>query len=447
MTTVELTAAEAAGADLPTAGPVRLVLTGDELVGHGADRVVRVRTGDVRSVVWLDQPRTQSLLRRGNGPLARFRDLLGLVVVLGDDGPLLACYVHDLAALVSGDGLAHLRSSGVEELAAALGVPVEGAGRTSLDRAAVSAVLVGHRTWHPRTALATPLVVLAGVSGFAAGPGAEEWWGPAGLVVSVVLAALVLSWLLGAQRRLQSALSRAPDLEDRIRFPHADPTSPLASQLQLGGRTVLVWAGWRLSRRRGPLRRGGITRCVVGPELVALLDDRGGAQLVLERSELLPDEQALAELTGACTEAGIQVERRDDQEGSGAAATLLRVSWTFDRAARPDAGLHPVETGSVSLLAPGLLALALLAQALGGTALAAAGSEVGSVVGRAGLVATALLALGLLWTHLSFRRLRARTTRLNPRRVPAPRLDRWRSRVGGPGGGDLVLKPTPQERP
>jgi hypothetical protein len=439
VTQVELRAAEAAGADLPTAGDLRIVLTGDELVGRGAEREIRVRVADVRSLAWLDQARTRALLPRGNGPLAFIRDLLGLVVVIGDEGPLLAFYVHDVATVTAADALAHLRSSGVEELAGALGVPVEGSNRATLDRAAVSSVLVGHRRWHVRTLLATPLVWLAGAAGFAAGPGAEEWWGTAGLVLGLVLATVVTSWLVVAQRALRAAVSRAPDLEDRVRFPATDDPSPLASQLQLGGDQVVVWSGWRLSRRRGPLRRGGITRCLVGPTLTSFLDDRGGAQLVFETSELVPDEASLSALADACGAVGIGLERGEDD---GAAVTLRRQTWTFDRAARPEHDLHPVEHAGVSTLAPVLLPVALVAEALGAIALAAEGSPVGWL----GLATLAALTLAFTWCRLSLRGLRGRTTRANPRHVPAPRLDWWRSRIGGPGGARIVHRPTTQER-
>lgn len=440
MTTVELTAAEAAGADLPAARRGGVVLAEGELVGWGHGREVRVPVSAVRSVVWLDQPRTRALVRPGNGPMALTRDLLGMVVVVGDDGPLLAFFVHDLTPVTAADGPGHLRSSGVEELAAALGVPVEGANRADLDRRAVSRVLVGHRTWHVRGLLATPLVWMAGAAGFAAAPGAEEWWGTAGLLVGLVLAALVTAWLVAAQRALRSAVSRAPDLEDRVRFPDVDDPSPLTSQLQLGSELVLVWSGWRLSRRRGPLRRGGITRCLVGPGLTSFLDDRGGAQLVFETSELVPDEAARTALADACGTAGIRLEQGDDDS---AAVTLRRQAWTFDRSARPEHDLHPAERASVSLLAATLLPVALVAQALGALALAAEGS----LLGWLGLAVLAVLALALLGCHLSFRDLRSRTTRTNPRHVPAPRLDWWRSRVGGPGGVRTVHQPSPQEHP
>ena len=41
----------------------------------------------------------------------------------------------------------------------------------------------------------------------------------------------------------------------------------------------------------------------------------------------------------------------------------------------------------------------------------------------------------LLGTHLSFRAARRSVIRTNPRRVAAPAVDWWRSRIGGPGGG------------
>lgn len=440
MTEVELVSAEAAGADRGEAGSVRIVLEDGELVGYGATRTVRVAAADVRTIVWLDQPRTRSLLRSGNGPLAWFRDLLGLVVVLGDDGPLMSFYVHDFVPVHGGDGQTHLRSSGVEELAAALGVVVEGPAGP-LTRGAVAPVLVGHRTWHLTKLLATPLVVIAGVAGFAAAPGAGSWWGAPALLLSVGLSAVVLAWLFAAQGRLLRATSSAPDADGQVSFPDASEATPLRSRLQLDGTRVTVWSGWRLSRRRGPLLRGGIVRCVVGPDHTRLIDDRGHTQLVLETSELLPDEAAASALAERCDRVGIRVERLTEEPESRGA---LRVQpWTFDRGARPEHGLDPAEDGAVALLAPALLAVAMAIQALGATVLAADGD----VVGWVGLAATALLAVGLLVTHLRFTSLRRRTEHANPRHVPAPRLDWWRSRIGGPGGGRVVFKPSPQERP
>lgn len=437
MIEVELTAAEAAGADLGPARELRIVLADGELVGHGARRTVRVPATDVSSMVWLDQPRTSSLLRRGNGPLSLTRDLLGLVVVLGEAGPLLAFYPHDVATIHAGDGRAHLRSSGVEELAAALGVVVEGPTGT-LDRSAVTSVLVGHRTWHLRKLLATPLVVAAGIAGFAAGPGPEGWWGPWSLLLGILLSSLVIAWLVAAQRALQRAGRWAPAPGDRVPYP-AHPASPFDSRILLGSTSVVAWAGWRLSQRRGPLRRGGITRCRVGPVHTAFLDDRDGAHLVYESKELVPDAAAAAELEAACGQVGIRVERTSEEpEGQ---LTLRVQPWTFDRALGPDHGLDPLEDAALSLMAPTLLALALLAQFLGSVTLAADDSLVGWI----GLVAVAVQSLLLSWTHLRFTSLRRRTRGANPRQVPAPRVDWWRSRIGGPGGASVVFKPSPQE--
>lgn len=438
MTTVEILSAEAAGADRADAEAVRIVLQDDELIGYGAARTVRVRAADVRTIVWLDQPRTRSLLRSGNGPLAWFRDLLGLVVVLGDHGPLMAFYVHDFAPVHGGDGRSHLRSSGVEELAAALGVVVEGPSQP-LRRSDVASVLVGHRTWHTTRLLATPLVVAAGVAGFAAAPGAGSWWGAPSLLLSVALCAVVLGWLFRAQARLLHATGSAPGADGEVTYPDLPDSSPLRSRLELGATTVTVWSGWRLSRRRGPVHRGGIVRCEVGPDHTRLIDDRGHTQLVLETRELVPDEAAVAALTAACDRVGIRVQRvPEEPEKLGA----LRIQpWTFDSAARPEHGLDPVEDGAVSLLASTLLVVALATQALGGIVLAAEGSTVGWV----GLAMTTVLAGGLLATHLRFTALRRRTEQANPRQVPAPRLDWWRSRIGGPGGGRVVYRPTPQE--
>ena len=153
----------------------------------------------------------------------------------------------------------------------------------------------------------------------------------------------------------------------------------------------------------------------------------------------MPDAAAAAELEAACGQVGIRVERTSEEpEGQ---LTLRVQPWTFDRALGPDHGLDPLEDAALSLMAPTLLALALLAQFLGSVTLAADDSLVGWI----GLVAVAVQSLLLSWTHLRFTSLRRRTRGANPRQVPAPRVDWWRSRIGGPGGASVVFKPSPQE--
>lgn len=393
----------AAGRGVPDARSCRVRVDAGALVLDRPGRATQVlaAAGTVTSVEHLEPAQTAAALGRQGSAAG------GLVVRVAG-GPVLALRLLDWSPPTDAAVDVLRATTGMEALAAGLGLPLEPG--TASDVAALRAVEV--RPLPSRSApgrLSPYLAVSAAVLGFLA-------WPTGGSAPSAVLTALALALVapvvVGVVRG--RATARAGDAQAapagglvvRPRPTGPVPAACLDHLLELRPDELLLrrrgTAGWLA----GPAS-GGIEQAVLEPEHVRLTDAEGRDHAVLETALWCGDGQARAELADDLRAGGLRVldspldsvlrHDRGDLSSAGVAPSLLQ---------------SDLERGDPSSASPYLAGLAVVL---------ACGGSLGAVAWQppVGIVLLAVgLALLVVMVTAGWRR--RRDDRAAVRRVQAP---------------------------
>lgn len=385
----ELRPALLGGRSLAAARELRVRVDDDGslvVVRPGGVREVLAAPGTVRRALHVEHEQARPL-RVCPGEIAD-----DLLVLLGDDGPVLAVQVLDWAppTVVLDDVLR--RTTGFRALVQALGLPLEPAGPDDLDRldpTALQRVLVRaqRRVPGPRA----PFLVLlpAMVLGIAAG-------GFSGTVGAVVLELLCL--LLGAPVLLAWVRARRESLlAPRVPRPggpraavlpqgtQGQPAGLAAARMEVSPEDVVLVDRGRELWLPGPAA-GGATTLALDEVRVRLLDTAGDELVCMPAALWCPDAAGVAALRGQAEAAGLQVvEGPGDSAWTGEPTDLRRART------RPSRLLGPAERGDLRD-APYGLGLLYAMCAVAGGAVATASSLLGLplLVVALGLLASAL---------------------------------------------------------
>ncbi|WP_141787574.1 hypothetical protein [Oryzihumus leptocrescens] len=371
-------------------------LDGERLVAHGHGRRLEFAADDVRRAVWLSADQARALLGFHADLATRY---CGLVVLLGDAGPLLAFFVMPFAPS-AGEPTVRLETSGATSLAKRLGLVIEPEEQPAFTGETVKRVLVTERGPGMAAAVASgALAVLGSVAGFLAMPNRDQLAGVLLLMISLVLGGVLAGWLVREQRRFQAAVTSPPEPADHTVYP-VGVTGPYASRLLLGARDIVFWHGGCEKRLRGPLSDAGVTTCLIGPDVIRLVDALPRDHLLLDTAQVCPTPEHVDQLRAACEAAGLRVEQTPLPLATG--HEPLR--WTYDKKHQPGVGMLASEHAAIGFVTPLWTFFALVLTLCG--SLGQLGPR--PALGVVAVVIAALELAALAWTHLTFRRWRRR---------------------------------------
>ncbi|MGZ4493245.1 MAG: hypothetical protein ACXVWU_00965 [Nocardioides sp.] len=399
----ELLTTQLKGLEIGSAYDVRVALEGGELVvREGAEETMRVPADSITGAVWFSPEETRNLLgRRRAGLVARSN---GLVVLLEGTAPVLGVLVAPFCPSAGSDQ-DRRETSGVDAVTRALGIVVE----SPRDHPRLELDLVRGAKILPRAQRS--VLVPAAARVLAVATGAFAFWGwrilpqdvtpgqvVARLGASLVVGAVLVGWMLRQHVGFRRAVSSPPEpgpgaTTYTTRHEPADRAE--VARLVLGPDRVLAWNGALLRRLMGPAA-GGVSRCVIGADVVAFSDAADRVLLQLDTSDICPDDGSRTRLARACEEAGIRFEEMPVELMTGRLGTV----WRFTRRHRPNVLMDASESDEIAEQLRLLGGLAFLLQLASG--LAAATGDVPA--GRLLLAASVAECVVFIGTWVSYRR-------------------------------------------
>ncbi len=361
MTRTHLFPAPRYGLRAPEARSWRIGVEGGALVERRPDAPARVvaEPGRLARVVLLRDAQVPRSLRSGLwctalvGPGVPEREA---VAFLGDDAVLLVVGVSTFTPLAVGFGEdAGRRESGLLDVVAALGLPLERAEDDEVQRVAAhaSAVTRGpvadQLARHLVAHVSMLLIALAAVVALFAAPSYSR----AGALVPASIALAALLGLSLDQWRLGSAFLRAVG-------------APAPPTLQVTGQHVSMSTGGTSTWIPGP-EAGGAVQCQATDSTLGFVDRRDTLLLLLTPARTWRPDGDDAAVADACREAGIVHRRTERAAGvdAGLAAfdaalpRSLRAAASMGASSRPREGSSGVDNGDGVIFGPFLTALGL----------------------------------------------------------------------------------------
>ena len=351
---------------MPYAHEMRVLIeaTGALMVTHpGGVRERRAAPGEVTRVLFLDAAATANRLGRPDSAA-------GALVLLAGVRPLLALRLQDWQPPTALDPVVMRVTSGVEALAAGLGLPVEPAETEDLGilgPRALREVEVRPLPARPAPGKAVRVLApLAAVLAFVGGPAGGTVAAPVCTALALALCAPVVLGVARGRAQARAATATATPSGQGIVIPVRPtggvPAGLLDNVLELGPDELFLRrrgeAGWLA----GP-GQGGIVQAVMEPAHVRLSDADGLDHAVLETALWCGDEPARAELADDLRAGGLRVL-------DAPLDTVLRHD-TGDLATahvKPSQLLTDLERGDPTVLAPyagGMAAAITMAFSLG----------------------------------------------------------------------------------